>query len=276
MVALCDATPSVGVHWGTPSATWPLDASQDDVDMERRPLDAPSANSGAREAAVEMVETEFVNGDQPLLQTGPATKIVLCAPLVLASHLRGEEAMVGTRGTTPREEVPAVPGDERGTANFKVIWAGFKAAGWTAKPPPRGIGTLWKYVLPGRDDNVAEGADYLLGEQAVLNYAIRMARQEVDDTTSSGMDNATKSPRSIKKPVRKSCKSSKGSSRSTPASLPSASAPPVPPSGSIVHHGLLISDPAATAKRTDQHSARLVESDETVAAKAKQANSASH
>ncbi|KAG6576364.1 uncharacterized protein IUM83_19965 [Phytophthora cinnamomi] len=33
-----------------------------------------------------------------------------------------------------------------------------------------------------------------------MNYAIRMARQEVDDTTSSGMDNATKSPRSIKKP----------------------------------------------------------------------------
>lgn len=38
---------------------------------------------------------------------------------------------------------------------------------------PRGIGTLWKYILPGRDANGAEGVDYLLGEQAVVNHAVQ-------------------------------------------------------------------------------------------------------
>ncbi|KAE8999009.1 hypothetical protein PR002_g18585 [Phytophthora rubi] len=81
--------------------------------------------------------------------------------------------MVGTRGTTPHEENPAAPDEERGTINFKAVWSGFKAAGSTSKPPPRGIGTLWKYILPGRDANGAEGVDYLLGEQAVVNNAVQ-------------------------------------------------------------------------------------------------------
>ncbi|KAE8874987.1 hypothetical protein PF003_g40866 [Phytophthora fragariae] len=86
--------------------------------------------------------------------------------------------MVGTRGTTPHEENPAAPDEERGTINFKAVWSGFKAAGWTSKPPPRGIGTLWKYILPGRDANGAEGVDYLLGKQAVVNHAVQLALQE--------------------------------------------------------------------------------------------------
>ncbi|KAE9311256.1 hypothetical protein PF008_g20248 [Phytophthora fragariae] len=86
--------------------------------------------------------------------------------------------MVGTRGTTPHEENSAAPDEERGTINFKAVWSGFKAAGWTSKPPPRGIGTLWKYILPGRDANGAEGVDYLLGKQAVVNHAVQLALQE--------------------------------------------------------------------------------------------------
>ncbi|KAG2795272.1 hypothetical protein PC116_g26944 [Phytophthora cactorum] len=44
--------------------------------------------------------------------------------------------------------------------------------GWTSKPPPPGIETLWKYILR------TEGVDFVLGEQAVVNYAITMARKE--------------------------------------------------------------------------------------------------
>ncbi|KAG7389123.1 hypothetical protein PHYPSEUDO_011101 [Phytophthora pseudosyringae] len=65
------------------------------------------------------------------------------------------------------------------TKNFNEVWATFKAAGWPSKPPPRCIGTLWKYVLPGHEANGAEGVDYFLGEQAVVNYAIRLARKRI-------------------------------------------------------------------------------------------------
>ncbi|OWY94812.1 hypothetical protein PHMEG_00035352 [Phytophthora megakarya] len=44
--------------------------------------------------------------------------------------------------------------------------------GWTSKPPPaRGIETRWKYILPGRNASGVEAVDYVLGEQAVVNYA---------------------------------------------------------------------------------------------------------
>ncbi|KAE9351454.1 hypothetical protein PF008_g5936 [Phytophthora fragariae] len=93
--------------------------------------------------------------------------------------------MVGTRGTTPHEENPAAPDEDRGTINFKAVWSGFKAVGWTSKPPRRGIGTLWKYILSGRDANGAEGVDYLLGEQAVVNHAVQLALKEREERASA-------------------------------------------------------------------------------------------
>ncbi|EGZ29646.1 hypothetical protein PHYSODRAFT_405105, partial [Phytophthora sojae] len=92
-------------------------------------------------------------------------------------------------GHAPNEEKPAAPDEEWGTVNFKAVWSGFKAAGWTSKPPPRGIGTLWKYILPGRDANGAEGVDYLLGEQAVVNHAVqRKCYDRFDSSASDSID----------------------------------------------------------------------------------------
>ncbi|KAG2989723.1 hypothetical protein PC118_g5993 [Phytophthora cactorum] len=69
--------------------------------------------------------------------------------------------MVGTRGSAPPGE--AASGQD--TKNFKLVWAAFKAAGWTSKPSPHGIGTLWNCVA--REQTV----ERLHGGQAALAAA---------------------------------------------------------------------------------------------------------
>ncbi|KAL3664861.1 hypothetical protein V7S43_010039 [Phytophthora oleae] len=86
--------------------------------------------------------------------------------------------MVGTRGTAPRGDAAAVPDAERNSQNFKLIWTQYKKLGWTSKAPSRGIETRWKYILPGANANGTVGIDYLLGEQAVVNYAVQQVQQE--------------------------------------------------------------------------------------------------
>lgn len=82
--------------------------------------------------------------------------------------------MVGTRGTALREDAAAVPEEERGTNHIRLIWPEFKKLGWTPKAPPsRRIETRWKYIVPGGSANDTDGLDYVLGDQAVVDYALK-------------------------------------------------------------------------------------------------------
>eukprot|EP00644_Phytophthora_capsici_P004934 jgi/Phyca11/96080/e_gw1.1.573.1 len=81
--------------------------------------------------------------------------------------------MVGTRGSAPHKDVAGLP-EERGSNHFRLIWPEFKKLGWTSKPPPsRGIETRWKYILPGGNASGTVGIDYVLGEQAVVDHAMK-------------------------------------------------------------------------------------------------------
>ncbi|KAF4148638.1 hypothetical protein GN958_ATG02118 [Phytophthora infestans] len=82
--------------------------------------------------------------------------------------------MVRTRSSAPREDAAAVPEEERGTNHFRLIWSEFKKLGWMSKAPlSRGIETRWKYILPGGSANDTVGLDYVLREQAVVDYALK-------------------------------------------------------------------------------------------------------
>ncbi|ETP28329.1 hypothetical protein F442_22380 [Phytophthora nicotianae P10297] len=90
--------------------------------------------------------------------------------------------MVGTRSCAPREDAAALPESERGMKHFRLIWPEFKKRGWTSKPPPsRGIETRWKYILRGGNANGTIGIDYVLGEQAVVDHATNIVRQQAVD-----------------------------------------------------------------------------------------------
>ncbi|KAG2780700.1 hypothetical protein PC129_g18087 [Phytophthora cactorum] len=86
--------------------------------------------------------------------------------------------MTKTRGGAPQEYAGAEPEPELRFMNLKVIWSLFEAQRCTSKHPLRGFETRWKYILPGRDPNGTEGVDYVLGEQAVVNFENTMARKE--------------------------------------------------------------------------------------------------
>ncbi|KAF4136714.1 hypothetical protein GN958_ATG14096 [Phytophthora infestans] len=80
--------------------------------------------------------------------------------------------MVGARGSAPREDAAAVLEEERGTNHFRLIWPEFRKLGWTSKAPPSHvIETRWKYILPGGYGT--DGLDYILGDEAVVNYALK-------------------------------------------------------------------------------------------------------
>lgn len=83
--------------------------------------------------------------------------------------------MVGTRETSRGScsgGATPVPVPVRGPDSFRVLWAGLKSAGWTAKPPSsRSLNHFWKYIKPGGDPSGKEGVDYFLGEQALLLYS---------------------------------------------------------------------------------------------------------
>ncbi|ETK94813.1 hypothetical protein F441_23051 [Phytophthora nicotianae CJ01A1] len=85
--------------------------------------------------------------------------------------------MVGTRGSAPITGNDVAPDTGAASATFKSVREVLTAEGWTSKAST-GIETLWKYVKPGRDPNGTEGVDYLLREQAVLNYALDLVREE--------------------------------------------------------------------------------------------------
>ncbi|OWY91575.1 hypothetical protein PHMEG_00039784, partial [Phytophthora megakarya] len=51
------------------------------------------------------------------------------------------------------------------------VWRELKASGWTSKPP-RGLDNRFRYVLPGCAANGITGSDFLLGEEAVLEYYV--------------------------------------------------------------------------------------------------------
>ncbi|ETI38981.1 hypothetical protein F443_15376 [Phytophthora nicotianae P1569] len=90
--------------------------------------------------------------------------------------------MVGTRSSAPREDAAALPESERGMKHFRLIWPEFKKRGWTSKPPPsRGIETRWKYILRDGNANGTIGIDYVPGEQAVVDHATNMVRQQAVD-----------------------------------------------------------------------------------------------
>ncbi|ETP08899.1 hypothetical protein F441_15200 [Phytophthora nicotianae CJ01A1] len=90
--------------------------------------------------------------------------------------------MVGKRSCAPREDAATLPESERGTKHFRLIWPEFKKRGWTSKPPPsRGIETRWKYILRGGNANGTIGIDYVLGEQAVVDHATNIVRQQAVD-----------------------------------------------------------------------------------------------
>ncbi|KAG3105944.1 hypothetical protein PI125_g13308 [Phytophthora idaei] len=67
-----------------------------------------------------------------------------------------------------------VPRDSEVTArdlSFKSVWRELKGEGWTRKAPPgRILDDRYKYVRPGRYPNGTVGIDYVLGEEAVLEF----------------------------------------------------------------------------------------------------------
>ncbi|ETM99156.1 hypothetical protein PPTG_19009 [Phytophthora nicotianae INRA-310] len=138
--------------------------------------------------------------------------------------------MVGTRGSAPHEDVAALPEAERGTKHFRVIWPEFKKLGWTSKPPPsRWIETRWKYILPGGNANGTVGIDYVLGEQAVVDHATEMVRQQaIDRGATAATEAAKKTP--AERPSRSSPKSPVRTtgSQSTTSDTPADTTPSVP------------------------------------------------
>ncbi|KAG3110415.1 hypothetical protein PI125_g10020 [Phytophthora idaei] len=58
-----------------------------------------------------------------------------------------------------------------GVAAFKDVWGALVKASWTSKrPSSKCLDSRYKYIRPGGRHDGEEGADYLLGELAVLRY----------------------------------------------------------------------------------------------------------
>ncbi|KAG3031147.1 hypothetical protein PC120_g3333 [Phytophthora cactorum] len=122
--------------------------------------------------------------------------------------------MVGTRGSAPPGE--AASGQD--TKNFKLVWAAFKAAGWTSKPSPHGIGTLWNCVA--REQTV----ERLHGGQAALAAAGNGAATTAVSSRSASVQ-AFKNT-SPSKPSTRKTKASSRKLKSPVSELKSSSKPP--------------------------------------------------
>uniref|UniRef100_H3H812 Uncharacterized protein n=1 Tax=Phytophthora ramorum TaxID=164328 RepID=H3H812_PHYRM len=81
--------------------------------------------------------------------------------------------------TTPAESASSLGG----VAVFKGAWAALKKAGWTSKKPSsKGLDSRYKYIRPGGRHDGVEGADFLLGELAVLRYVELALELNVEKT----------------------------------------------------------------------------------------------
>eukprot|EP00644_Phytophthora_capsici_P003508 jgi/Phyca11/116832/e_gw1.31.486.1 len=76
-----------------------------------------------------------------------------------------------------RREKPVTPATVPRDVDFRHLWRQLRAAGWTSKRPT-GIQTEWSYTTP-------EGANVLLGERAVVEYAFHSGLLVEDDDDSS-------------------------------------------------------------------------------------------
>ncbi|GMF19639.1 unnamed protein product [Phytophthora fragariaefolia] len=71
------------------------------------------------------------------------------------------------------------------TLDFHGVWRELMVAGWTSKPP-RGLNNGYRYVLPGCSRNGKIGEDYLLGEEAVLEWrSVVVGISQNDDNTAA-------------------------------------------------------------------------------------------
>ncbi|KAG3244050.1 hypothetical protein PI124_g11155 [Phytophthora idaei] len=79
-----------------------------------------------------------------------------------------------------------VPRDSEVTARdlpFKSVWRELKGEDWTRKAPPgRSLDDRYKYVRPGGHPNGTVGIDYVLGEEAVLEFYANALRRRADMT----------------------------------------------------------------------------------------------
>ncbi|KAF1778049.1 hypothetical protein GQ600_16070 [Phytophthora cactorum] len=89
-----------------------------------------------------------------------------------------------------------VAAPEQDTNNFNLVWVPFKAAEWTSKPPPRGIGTLWKYIMPGRDPT---GTEALAAAVSSRSASVQASKNTSPSKPSTRKTNA--SSRKPKSPV---------------------------------------------------------------------------
>ncbi|KAG6948478.1 hypothetical protein JG687_00015455, partial [Phytophthora cactorum] len=138
---------------------------------------------------------------------------------------------------------PGQAAPEQDTNNFNLVWVTFKVAEWTSKPPPHGIGTLWKYIMPGRDPTGTVGVAYYVGELAVCMRVV--AREHAVERFHAAQEalTAAVSSRSASVQASKNTGPSKPSTRKTNASsrkpkspvveLKSSSNPPIRAQGRV-------------------------------------------
>ncbi|KAG6946699.1 hypothetical protein JG688_00015902 [Phytophthora aleatoria] len=131
--------------------------------------------------------------------------------------------MVGTRGSAP----PGQAAPEQDTNNFNQVWVPFKAAAWTSKPPSRGIGTLWKYIMQGRDPTGTVGVAYYVvaREHAVERFHAAQEALAAADSSRSASVQASKNTSPSKPSTRKTNASSR-KPKSPVFELKSSSNPP--------------------------------------------------
>ncbi|KAG2783079.1 hypothetical protein PC116_g16114 [Phytophthora cactorum] len=137
--------------------------------------------------------------------------------------------MVGTRGSPP----PGQAAPEQDTNNFNLVWVTFKVAEWTSKPPPHGIGTLWKYIMPGRDPTGTVGvAYYVAREHAVERFHAAQEALTAAVSSRSASVQASKNTGPSKPSTRKTNASSR-KPKSPVVELKSSSNPPIRAQGRV-------------------------------------------
>ncbi|KAI9994481.1 hypothetical protein PInf_011113 [Phytophthora infestans] len=71
----------------------------------------------------------------------------------------------------PREKVILDCDVRSRDLSFRSVWRELKSQGWTNKrPPSRSLDGRYRYIRPSSSADGAEGVDYFLGENAVLEY----------------------------------------------------------------------------------------------------------
>ncbi|GMF24830.1 unnamed protein product [Phytophthora fragariaefolia] len=71
-------------------------------------------------------------------------------------------------------------GDLGGVVAFNDAWAWLRSLGWHSKPPSRrSLDMRYRYIGPGGDPEGLEGVGFLLGENAVLQYAAEQTGKDI-------------------------------------------------------------------------------------------------